>query len=449
MENKLGYEPIRPLLFKMAIPTVLAQLVNLLYNIVDRMYVGRIPETGSLSLAGLGVTMPIIMLVSAFAMLAGMGASRAAIAMGKGDNDEAERYLGNSAMLLIIFSVLLGSVFYIFREKILLLFGASQNTLPYASDYISIYLIGTVFVQITLGLNMFITNQGFTKISMATICIGAILNIALDPVFIYGLHMGVKGAALATIISQAVSAVWVIAFLSGKKTILKIKPKNMCLNGEIVISILSLGVSPFIMQATECLIQLTFNNGMLKYGNDMYVALMSVLFSLTQLIWLPLSGVAQGAQPIIGYNYGAKQFDRVKSAFKLQLTISLVFSFVVTAFVLIFPKVFVGMFTNDSALLDIAGNSTRVYIAGMLIMGAQSACQQTFLALGEAKISLFLACLRKIILLIPLALILPKIGNLGVWGLFLAESVSDVLAASTTTTLFFIRSRKLLREEKA
>lgn len=449
MENKLGYEPIRPLLFKMAIPTVLAQLVNLLYNIVDRMYVGRIPETGSLSLAGLGVTMPIIMLVSAFAMLAGMGASRAAIAMGKGDNDEAERYLGNSAMLLIIFSALLGSVFYIFREKILLLFGASQNTLPYASDYISIYLIGTVFVQLTLGLNMFITNQGFTKISMATICIGAILNIALDPVFIYGLHMGVKGAALATIISQAVSAVWVIAFLSGKKTILKIKPKNMRLSGEIVISILSLGVSPFIMQATECLIQLTFNNGMLKYGNDMYVALMSVLFSLTQLIWLPLSGVAQGAQPIIGYNYGAKQFDRVKSAFKLQLTISLVFSFVVTAFVLIFPKVFVGMFTNDSALLDIAGNSTRVYIAGMLIMGAQSACQQTFLALGEAKISLFLACLRKIILLIPLALILPKIGNLGVWGLFLAESVSDVLAASTTTTLFFIRSRKLLKEEKA
>lgn len=449
MENKLGYEPIRPLLFKMAIPTVLAQLVNLLYNIVDRMYVGRIPETGSLSLAGLGVTMPIIMLVSAFAMLAGMGASRAAIAMGKGDNDEAERYLGNSAMLLIIFSVLLGSVFYIFREKILLLFGASQNTLPYASDYISIYLIGTVFVQITLGLNMFITNQGFTKISMATICIGAILNIALDPVFIYGLHMGVKGAALATIISQAVSAIWVIAFLSGKKTILKIKPKNMRLNGEIVLSILSLGVSPFIMQATECLIQLTFNNGMLKYGNDMYVALMSVLFSLTQLIWLPLSGVAQGAQPIIGYNYGAKQFERVKAAFKLQLTISLVFSFVVTAFVLVFPKVFVGMFTNDSALLDIAGNTTRVYIAGMLIMGAQSACQQTFLALGEAKISLFLACLRKIILLIPLALILPKIGNLGVWGLFLAESVSDVLAASTTTTLFFIRSRKLLREEKA
>lgn len=449
MENKLGYEPIRPLLFKMAIPTVLAQLVNLLYNIVDRMYVGRIPETGSLSLAGLGVTMPIIMLVSAFAMLAGMGASRAAIAMGKGDNDEAERYLGNSAMLLIIFSALLGSVFYIFREKILLLFGASQNTLPYASDYISIYLIGTVFVQLTLGLNMFITNQGFTKISMATICIGAVLNIALDPVFIYGLHMGVKGAALATIISQAVSAVWVIAFLSGKKTILKIKPKNMRLSGEIVISILSLGVSPFIMQATECLIQLTFNNGMLKYGSDMYVALMSVLFSLTQLIWLPLSGVAQGAQPIIGYNYGAKRFDRVKAAFKLQLTISLVFSFVVTAFVLIFPKVFVGMFTNDSALLDIAGNSTRVYIAGMLIMGAQSACQQTFLALGEAKISLFLACLRKIILLIPLALILPKIGNLGVWGLFLAESVSDILAASTTTTLFFIRSRKLLREEKA
>lgn len=444
MENKLGYEPVGRLLFKLAVPTVLAQLVNLLYNIVDRIYVGRIPETGSLSLAGLGVTLPIIMLISAFAMLAGMGASRAAIAMGKGNNDGAEQYLGNSAMLLIIFSVVLGSVFFIFRNEILLLFGASQNTLPYASDYIAVYLIGTVFVQIALGLNMFITNQGFTKISMATICIGAVLNIALDPVFIYGLHMGVKGAALATIISQAVSALWVIKFLTGKKTMLKIRLKNMRLSRETVFSILSLGVSPLIMQATECLIQLTFNNGMLKYGNDMYVALMSVLFSLMQLIWLPLSGIAQGAQPIISYNFGALKFDRVKSVFRLQLTVSLIFSFAAVSLVLLFPRTFVGMFTNDAALLEIGGNTTRVFMAGMAVMGAQSACQQTFLALGEAKISLFLACLRKLILLIPLALILPTIGNLGVWGLFIAESVSDVLAASTTATMFFFRSRKLL-----
>lgn len=449
MENKLGYEKVSSLLIKLAIPTVLAQLVNLLYNIVDRMYVGRIPETGSLSLAGLGVTFPIIMLISAFAMLAGMGASRAAIAMGNGDNAGAEKYLGNSAALLIIFSLLLGTVFFIFRDNILMVFGASENTLPYASDYISVYLIGTIFVQLTLGLNMFITNQGFTKISMITICIGAVLNIILDPVFIYGMNMGVRGAALATIISQAVSAVWVVRFLTGRKTILKLRLKNMRPDVRIVLSILSLGVSPFIMQSTECLIQLTFNNGMLKYGNDMYVALMSVLFSLTQLIWLPLSGVAQGAQPIIGYNYGAKQFDRVKSAFKLQFIISVAFSAVTTACVLIFPKTFVGMFTNDAALLEIGGNTTRVFMAGMLVMGAQSACQQTFLALGEAKISLFLACLRKIILLIPLALILPAIGGLGVWGLFTAEAVSDVIAASVTTTLFFIRSRRLLKETVA
>lgn len=447
MENKLGYEPIGKLLFKMAVPTVLAQLVNLLYNIVDRIYVGRIPETGSLSLAGLGVTFPIIMLISAFAMLAGMGASRASIAMGKGDNRSAEEYLGNSAMLLIIFSVVLGTVFFLTRNKILLLFGASQNTLPYASDYISIYLIGTVFVQIALGLNMFITNQGFTKTSMITICIGAVLNIALDPVFIYVLGMGVKGAAIATIISQAVSAIWVLKFLTGKKTILKIRLKYMRLHKQTVVSILSLGVSPFIMQATECLIQLTFNNGMLKYGNDLYVALMSVLFSLMQLIWLPLSGLSQGAQPIIGYNYGARQFDRVKGTFRLLFTVSLCFSLVVTTTVILFPKVFVGMFTNDQILLDMGVNTTRLFLAGMTVMGAQSACQQTFLALGEAKISLFLACLRKIILLIPLALILPRIANLGIWGLLLAEAISDVLAASATTIIFVFRSKKLLRNE--
>ena len=446
LDNKLGYEPVKGLLFKLAVPTVLAQLVNLLYNIVDRMYVGHIPETGAMSLAGLGVTFPIIMLVSAFAMLAGMGASLAAIAMGKGDNETAEKYLGNSTALLFIFSVILGAVFFAFRDKILMVFGASENTLPYASDYIGIYLIGTVFVQIALGLNMFITNQGFSKTSMATICIGAVLNIILDPVFIYIFGMGVKGAALATIISQAVSALWVLKFLTGRKTMLKIRLKNMRLNGKIVGGILSLGVSPFIMQATECLIQLTFNNGMLKYGGDMHVALMSVLFSLTQLIWLPLSGFSQGAQPIIGYNYGAKQYDRVKETFSLLFKISIGFSIVVTAAVLIFPKLFIGMFTNDAELIEIGINTTRVYIAGMLIMGAQGACQQTFLALGEAKISLFLACLRKVILLIPLALILPEIGNLGVWGLMLAESVSDVIAASTTTTMFYFRSKKLLRE---
>lgn len=444
--NKLETEPVGRLILRLAIPTVLAQLVNLLYNIVDRIYVGRIPETGSLSLAGLGVTFPIILLVSAFAMLAGMGgASRAAVSMGAKDNDKAEKILGNCTMLIIVFSVVLSVVFLLTKDWILLKFGASEATLPYASDYITIYLLGTFFVQISLGLNMFITNQGFAKTSMMTVCIGAVLNIALDPLFIYGFGMGVKGAALATIISQAVSCLWVLKFLTGRKTTLKIRLKNLKPDKEIMLAVLSLGVSPFIMQVTECLIQLTFNNGMLKYGNDMYVALMSILFSLTQLIWMPLSGLSQGATPVIGYNYGAGRGDRVKRAFGVLFTINLAFSLAAIALVELFPQFFVGLFTNDPELINIGRNTTRLFLAGMAVMGAQSACQQTFLALGEAKISMFLACLRKVILLFPLALILPHIANSGVWGLLAAEPVSDVLAASCTTTMFYFRSKKLLK----
>ncbi len=444
--NSLETAPVTKLIFKLAIPTVLAQLVNLLYNIVDRIYVGRIPETGSMSLAGLGVTFPIILLVSAFAMLAGMGgASRAAISMGAKDNKTAEKILGNCTMLLIIFSVFLSVIFLLTKDWILLRFGASETTLGYASDYITIYLFGTIFVQLALGLNMFITNQGFTKTSMLTVCIGAVMNIVLDPIFIYVFGMGVKGAALATIISQAVSCIWVLKFLTGKKTIIKIKPKNLVLNKDIVFSVLSLGISPFIMQATECLIQLTFNNGMLKYGNDLYVALMSILFSLTQLIWMPLQGFSQGAQPVIGYNYGANKTDRVKKAFKVQFIVNLSFSVIAIGLVEIFPRFFLSLFTNDANLINIGENTTRLFLAGMSVMGAQSACQQTFLALGEAKISMFLACLRKVILLLPLALILPRIANMGVWGLLLAEPVSDVIAASCTTTVFYFKGRKLFR----
>lgn len=445
-KNKLETEPVGGLIMRLALPTVLAQLVNLLYNIVDRIYVGRIPEIGSLSLAGLGVTFPIILLVSAFAMLAGMGgASRAAVAMGAKDNDRAEKILGNCTTLLIIFSVVLSVLFLVTKDWILLKFGASSATLPYASDYISIYLLGTVFVQLSLGLNMFITNQGFAKTSMITVCIGAVLNIALDPLFIYVFGMGVKGAALATIISQAVSCLWILKFLTGRKTIIKIRAKNLILRGDIVISVLSLGISPFIMQATECLIQLTFNNGMLKYGGDMHVALMSVLFSLMQLVWMPMSGFTQGATPVIGYNFGALRYDRVKKAFKVMFITNILFSITVIGLVELFPRFFVGLFTNDAQLITLGENTTRLFLAGMAVMGAQSACQQTFLALGEAKISMFLACLRKIILLFPLALILPRINGMGVWGLMLAEPVSDVIAATCTTSLFIFRSKKLLK----
>lgn len=325
--EQLGKEPVIKLLFRLSVPTLMAQLVNLLYNVVDRIYVGRIPGIGPLALAGLGVTFPIILLVSAVAMLFGMGgAPRASIAMGQGDNKKAEKILGNVTTMLIIFSIILAAVFLPTKDWILLHFGASENTLPYASEYLGIYLCGTIFVQLTLGLNYFITNQGFTKTSMATTCIGAVLNIVLDPLFIFVFDMGVSGAALATIISQAVSCIWVIYFLTGKKTILKIRLKNLIPDKNIILTIVSLGISPFVMQATECLIQLTFNNGMLKYGNDNYVALMSILFSLMQLVWMPMQGFQQGAQPITSYNYGAKKLDRVKKTFKALFITCLGFS---------------------------------------------------------------------------------------------------------------------------
>lgn len=442
--TELGTAPIGKLIVKLSIPTVAAQLVNLLYNIVDRVYVGRIPGTGSLALAGLGVTFPIILIVSAVAMLFGMGgAPRAAIALGEGDKETAEKVMNNAAVMLVIASIILSGIFMLTKDAILMRFGASESTLPYASSYISIYLMGTVFVQLALGLNTFITNQGFTGTSMATVCIGAVLNIILDPIFIFVFNMGVRGAALATIISQAVSCIWIIHFLTGKKTVLRLKISKMKLDKKIIASIVSLGISPFVMQATECLIQLTFNNGMQTYGNDMYVALMSIMFSLTQLIWMPMQGFQMGAQPIISYNYGAKQYDRVRETFRKLFAACIVFSVLLIACIEIFPSFFIGLFTPDAEIIEMGKTPVRIFLFGMAFMGAQGACQQTFLALGQAKISVFLAMLRKVILLWPLAMILPHIAGLGLWGLLIAEPVSDIIAASTTTTIFFKRSKKL------
>lgn len=447
--NKMETMPVGKLLFSLAIPTVMAQLVNLLYNIVDRIYVGRMKEEGMLALAGLGVTFPIIMLVAAFAALIGMGgAPRAAILMGKKQNEGAEKILGNCVTLLIIIAVVLTVVFSISKNWILLTFGASEDTLPYANSYLEIYLIGTIFVQMALGLNMFITSQGFTKISMATVCIGALLNIALDPLFIFVFDLGVRGAALATIVSQAVSAVWVFKFLSGKKTILRIKFKNLKLSKDVIIAILTLGISPFIMQATECLVQLVFNTGMQKYGNDLYVASMTAIFSIMQLIWMPMQGVTQGAQPILSYNYGAGNMERVKKTFRLLFCSTMAYSIICVSMIELFPEVFIRLFNPDEKLIEIGSHGVRIFMAGMIIMGGQSACQQTFLALGQAKISMFLALLRKIILLIPLALILPSWFGLGVDGLYFAECIADILAVITTITLFSIKSKKLLTPEQ-
>ena len=446
-KSQLETKPIGKLLFSLAIPAVLAQLVNLLYNIVDRIYIGHMGEGSENALAGVGVTFPIILLISAFASLVGMGgAPRAAIMMGKKDNKTAEKILGNCITMLVMISIVLTIFFFPTKEWIILKFGADSNSLPYANSYLSIYLIGTIFVQFAIGLNTFITSQGFAKIGMATVCIGAIINIVLDPIFIFVFGMGVQGAALATIISQAVSAIWVVGFLCSKKSYLKIKKENLKLSKAIVMPILALGVSPFIMQFTECLVQLIFNKGMLHYGSTKNVAVMSVLFSIMQLVWLPMQGIAQGAQPILSYNYGARNIKRVKETFRLLFIASLIYSISLILLIEVFPQLFIRMFTPKEELIAIGVHGIRIFMIGMAIMGAQSACQQKFLALGQAKISMFLALLRKVILIIPLALILPKIGNLGIEGLYLSEPISDVIAVITTVTMFFIASKKLFKE---
>lgn len=444
VDNQLGTAPIGKLLLKLALPAITAQMINALYNIVDRIYIGRLPGEGSLAIAGLGVAFPIILIISAFSALVGMGgAPRAAIKMGEGDNDGAEKVLGNSTCFLLVLSAVLTVFFMLAKEPILNLFGASPQTLPYALDYLSIYLVGTVFVQLALGLNAFISAQGFASTSMMTVLIGAVINIVLDPILIYGCGMGVKGAALATIISQGVSALWVLLFLLGKKSTLRIKVQKMKLDPKVLLPVLALGVSPFIMQATESLVQLTFNAGMKQYGNDAYVGAMAILFSTMQVVMLPAQGLGTGGQPIISFNYGAKQYDRVKRTFKLMFIAGMCLSTFMWAICMFFPQVFVYMFSSDPELLEIGVFGIRIFMAGSIVMGAQFACQQTLVALGQAKISMFLALLRKIILLIPLALILPRIAGLGTTGLFLAEPVADVIAATVTTCTYLHYSKKL------
>ncbi len=444
-KEKLGTMPLGRLMFQLAVPTVFAQIVNLLYNLVDRIYVGRIPGEGSMALAGLGVTFPVIMLISAFAALVGQGgAPRASICMGQKDMEGAERILGSSTAFLIVLSLVLSVVFMAVKEPLLLMFGASETTIPYANEYLGIYLLGTIAVQIALGLNQFVTCQGFARTGMMTVLIGAVLNIILDPILIFGFDMGVSGAAVATVFSQAVSALWVFWFLCSKKSIIRIRRKYLRLDKKALGPVLLLGVSPFIMQATECLVQLTFNTGMQTYGNDYYVGAMTVIFSLSQMIFLPVQGISQGAAPIISYNFGAGNIKRVKDAFRLLLVCALLFTLVSAGLFVLVPGVFVALFSSDPQIQEIASFGMRIYFAGFTIFGAQLACQQTFLALGEAKISMFLALLRKVILLIPLALLLPKLG-LGTTGLFLAEPISDVLAVAATVTMFRLNIGRILK----
>lgn len=446
-DEKLATEPIGKLFLKLSIPAVLAQIINLLYNIIDRMYIGHIPDVGSIALTGVGVTLPIIMIVSAFSCLCGMGgAPKAAIAIGEKDFAKANKILGNCVTLTIILSIVLTTIISIFNRDLLLVFGASSNTIEYAVDYIKIYVIGTIFVMIALGLNMFITTQGFAKVSMINVVVGAVLNMILDPIFIYLLKMGVKGAALATIIAQAVSSILVIRFLLSKKSILKITPSNLKIDIKILFSCIALGISPFIMQSTESILSICFNTSLFKYEGDIAVGTMTILTSLMQFAMLPLQGFTQGAQPIISYNYGAKNPQRCKKTFKVLLITCLTYSMIFYLLIMIFPSGFVKLFTDEAALIEYAVWALRIYMAVIGIFGIQIACQQTFIALGNAKISLFLAVLRKIILLIPLIYIVPLFTpNNKALGVFLAEPIADTIAVLTTAICFIIIFKKTMK----
>ena len=442
----MATERIPRLMARLAIPAVVAQVISLLYNIVDRIYIGHIPDCGADALTGVGLFMPILMLVNAFALLAGSGgAPRAAIAMGRQDHRSAEQILGNCFSLLMGMAVVLTLGFRVAAPRLLLLFGASEATLPYALDYARIYILGTVFVLTVLGMNPFITTQGFARISMLTTVIGAVINIILDPIFIFLLDLGVKGAAIATVLSQAVSALWILRFLTGNKTILRLKREHFRLQGQVILPCLALGVSTFVMMSTESLLSVSFTSSLSRYGGDIAVGAMTILTSVCQLVVMPLQGICQGGQPIISYNFGAKNSSRVREAFRCQLICCAIFGTACWALVLLIPRAFAGLFTNDAALVEYAARALRIYMAGIFAFGFQICCQQSFMALGQAKISLLLACLRKIILLIPLIFLLPNFFADKVFAVFLAEPISDALAAAVTTGAFFIKFNKILK----
>lgn len=446
-DRELGTKSVGKLLFSLAVPAITAQIINVLYNVVDRMYIGHIEGIGPQALTGVGVTMPLITAISAFAMLASMGgAPRASILLGRGDREGAQKVLGNCTLLLVTIAVVLTAVLVAFNRPILMLFGASENTIGYALEYMNIYALGTIFVQTALGLNAFITAQGFARTSMLTVLIGAICNIVLDPIFIFAFHMGVRGAALATIISQAVSSIWVVRFLSSGKTGLRLRLGSMRPDFKVIGPCVALGLSPFIMQFTESVLIVCFNTSLLKYGGDLAVGAMSILTSVMQFIWMPVQGLTQGAQPIIGFNYGAGNAGRVKKTFKILLIASVIYTAVFWIVCQVFPQLFPMFFTNDAQLREYTAPLLRIYMGATFLLGAQTACQQTFIALGNAKTSLFLALLRKVFLLIPLIYILPNFVPDKVVGVFLAEPVADTIAVITTVSMFAYSFRRVLRQ---
>lgn len=443
----LGTEPIGKLLLRLALPTLAAQIINMLYNIVDRIYIGHIPHVGAAALTGVGVCMPLIMIVSAFAALVGYGGSpRASIYLGKKDVESAEKILGNCFTMQILVSLILTAVLLIWNRDLLLAFGASENTIPYANSYMNLYALGTLFVELTLGMNAFITTQGFAKTGMYSVLIGAVANIILDPVFIFLLGMGVRGAALATILSQALSCIWVVSFLCGKKTFIRIRKENLKLIPKVILPCLALGSATFIMQASESVISVCFNSSLQKYGGDMAVGAMTILTSVMQFAMLPLQGFGQGAQPIMSYNYGAKNVKRVKAAFLLLLKISMIYAVILWGCVMFFPQIFAGIFTTDAALVAFTAKALRVYLAVMFLFGIQISCQMAFNSLGRAVESIIVAVVRKFVLLIPLIYIIPQIFRADqTTAVYMAEPVADLIAVTFTAILFSVRFKKALR----
>ena len=447
-DNKfLGTAPIGRLLLKLAVPTVIAQLVNMLYNIVDRIYIGHMPGGGDMALTGVGVCMPLIMIVSAFAaFVSSGGAPLASIAMGKGDRERAEKLIGGCFIMQIIISVVLTAVLLIGSRSFLLAFGASENTIEYAADYMKIYALGTIFVQLTLGLNAFITAQGFANTGMVTVLIGAAINIILDPILIFGFNMGVRGAALATVISQCISCIWVISFLLGKKTTLRLRKENLFSGLKLVMPCVALGLAAFIMQSSESIISVCFNSSLLKYGGDTAVGAMTILTSVMQFAMLPLQGIAQGSQPITSYNYGAKNAQRVKKSFYLLVRVCLIYSVILWVAVMLFPNAFARMFTPDSSLIAFTAKALRIYCAMLFLFGIQIACQMTFVSIGNAPCSIIVAVLRKFVLLIPLIYILPHFIENQTYAVYMAEPVADAVAVTCTAVLFTVSFRKSLKK---
>ena len=445
-QAELGYKPITGLMVRMAVPGIIAQVINILYSIIDRIYIGHIPGVGADALTGVGLTFPIITFVSAFAMIVGAGgAPLAAIALGKKDRGEAEKILGTGVFLLACFAAGIMVVFYLWKRPLLRMFGASDATIGYSDAYISIYLIGTISVLLYMGLNQYIIAQGKSVTAMFSVGIGAVLNLILDPDFIFVYGLGVQGAAIATVLSQTASALWVVRTLTNKNASLTLRPALIRPRKKEIQEITALGVSPFIMSSTESLISIVINRGLSMYGGDLYVGSFTIIQSIMQMISAPVQGFTQGVQPIISYNYGAGQYERVRSTYRRMIGTTFLFVLLATLSTILFPTVFAGMFTNEAPLITLVGQVMPVFMLGMLVFGLQNGIQPTFVALGQAKISLFIAVLRKIILLIPLAIILPH--RFGVMGVYYAEPISDTLSAATATTLFLVNINRILRRQ--